>query len=214
MPMLARCCAWLCPCRAPCPGLLDCEAEDAVLRAYSRRDGESPRFVADLRRCRCVAVYDGDTITVLARLGRRGSPFRFNVRLRRIDAPEMSEGAPAVESRDALRALLLNKPVTLSDVGTEKYGRVLATVRCRGVDASEHMLRRGLAVRYDGGTKGVPVEDDRAFAVGDRVRVTRGTFEGKTGVVERVTPQKAAVRIGGDRASPRLLPKASLLKKR
>ena len=195
---MLRCLAFLCPCRAPCPGCIDCEAEDLVLKTY---DGDAvERFVPDIRRGRCVAVYDGDTITVIARQGRRGAPRKFRVRLRRIDAPEMSEGAPAVASRDALRRLLLNKPVTLSDVGTEKYGRVLANVRRRGVDASDFMLEAGLAVRYDGGEKGVAVDD--AFAVGDAVRVTGGALAGRRGVVERVTPKKATVNIRGERPRP------------
>ena len=50
---MLRCLAFLCPCRAPCPGCIDCEAEDLVLKTY---DGDAvERFVPDIRRGRCVA---------------------------------------------------------------------------------------------------------------------------------------------------------------
>ena len=62
------------------------------------------------------------------------------------------------------------------------------------------MLEAGLAVRYDGGKKGVAVDD--AFAVGDAVRVTGGALAGRRGVVERVTPKKATVNIRGERPRP------------
>lgn len=209
---LQKCLACLCPCASPCPALCDCEAEDLVLASYDPK--EKPAFVPALRRARCVKVYDGDTITVLAREGGRGRARKFRVRLRGIDAPEMSEGAPAIASRDALRALVLDRPVNLLDIGTEKYGRVLARVLCRGVDASEFLLGQKLAVPYFGGTKGVPPpragappssRSAPALAVGDAVTVATGKHAGKRGVVARLTPQKASVRVDGAAGSPRLL---------
>jgi endonuclease YncB( thermonuclease family) len=50
---------------------------------------------------------------------------------------------------------VLGKPVRLSALDTEKYGRLLAHVHVDGVDGplSDWMLARGLAVPYDGGRK-------------------------------------------------------------
>ena len=50
----------------------------------------------------CARRYDGDTITVAARLRRKGKPYLFRVRLARIDSPEMRGNDKAV--RDSHRA--------------------------------------------------------------------------------------------------------------
>lgn len=116
------------------------------------------RFIPEVRRARVVSIYDGDTITVAARLKGRSAPFLFKVRLQGIDAPEIRGGSAeekqsALVARDFLRERALNKPVTLGNVETEKYGRLLASVKLRGKDLSQLMLERGYAQPYDGGTK-------------------------------------------------------------
>ena len=130
--------------------------EDAKLRKCTASN--TLRFVPDVQRAKCVSVYDGDTITVAARPSRRGQPYLFKVRLAGIDAPEMRGGSAAekeaaIAARDYLRERICNKCVTLSNVETEKYGRLLCTVKHRGKDVSRLLLDRGFAVPYDGGTK-------------------------------------------------------------
>jgi len=139
-----------------CSTCIDDACEDRRLKNCT--DKNCRKFVPDVTRCRVVSVYDGDTITVAAREGRRGMPRLFKVRLAGIDAPEIRGGSgaekqAAIEARDFLRGNLLNKCVTLSDVKLEKYGRLLATVSHKGNDVSQMLLNRGYAVPYDGGTK-------------------------------------------------------------
>lgn len=71
---------------------------------------------------------------------------------------------------------------------------------------SQKLLEMKLVVVYLGGTKGV-APPKALVAVNDVVSVTSGSFEGRRGVVERVTPRKASVRLRGDprSAPPRLL---------
>lgn len=93
---------------------------------------------------RVVAVHDGDTLTVL-----RGDR-RIRVRLRDIDAPEL--GQPfGQNARRSLSELCFGKQAVLEPSGRDRYRRVLARVRCDGVDANREQVRRGLAwifVRY------------------------------------------------------------------
>ena len=58
-----------------------------------------------------------------------------------------------MKSREALKKLILNKCVTLYDVKTEKYGRILAEVYLDGLHINKWMLENKLAEPYDGGTK-------------------------------------------------------------
>lgn len=121
-------------------------------------------FVPPVTAGRVVKVYDGDTITLAAMIPCVShGPFKFSVRLRGIDTPEMKtkdedEREAAVIARDALASLIGGKTVRLEDVGTDKYGRLLADVRLPGDSASlsEWMIEQRYAVMYDGGTKHRP----------------------------------------------------------
>ena len=121
-----------------------------------------PTFVPPLRTARVVKVYDGDTITVATQVPGLAdrTVFKFSVRLRGIDTPEMrgstpSEKTAAIAARDALRARIMGRDVELGDVGTEKYGRLLCNVHCDGVHLNQWLVEQGHAVPYDGGTKAV-----------------------------------------------------------
>lgn len=90
-----------------------------------------------------VGVSDGDTIKVL---GNDRSHYR--VRLSQIDAPE-SKQAFGSKSKQALASICFGKRAVLSKEGVDHYGRVIARVKCDGVDAQSHMVRSGMAWVYD-----------------------------------------------------------------
>lgn len=129
--------------------------------------GDTTPFVAPIECGRVIKVYDGDTITVASRLSMPGSPlYRFQIRLDGIDTPELkgkteSEKEIAILARDKLSKKILGKWVTLENVKQEKYGRVLAEVwyendKGRTLCVNEWLVKKRLAVRYDGGTKKAP----------------------------------------------------------
>ena len=109
-----------------------------------------------------IKVYDGDTITIASRLPYLGSPlYRFSVRLNGLDCPEIKskneyEKDCAHLAKKEVTDLCLNKIVFLKNVQTEKYGRVLADVYVGELHLNEHLLKKRLAVAYDGGTKICP----------------------------------------------------------
>ena len=116
----------------------------------------SEPFVPDLKGGKVVKVYDGDTITVASFI--YGKRYRFSVRLNGIDSPELKGGSAeqkhqATISREALSDLIMNKIVTLKNVTTEKYGRILADVFLGDLDVCKWMLDAGHACVYHGGTK-------------------------------------------------------------
>jgi endonuclease YncB( thermonuclease family) len=115
-------------------------------------------FLPEITSCKVVKVYDGDTITIATQLQGLEPFYRFSVRLRGIDSPEIKghsekEKAAAIVSRDALSNLVFNKRVMLQNIGTEKYGRLLADVHYGEIHINQWMLDNKLAVPYDGGTK-------------------------------------------------------------
>lgn len=103
-----------------------------------------------------VKVYDGDTITVVAKLKLDGSPYyKFSVRLNGIDTPEMRgpDRDKAVLARDALSSLVLHKIVRLENVKTEKYGRLLADIYVDEIHVNSWLIQEGYAKPYFGGKK-------------------------------------------------------------
>ena len=116
-------------------------------------------FVPPVSRGKVIKVYDGDTITIASKLPYIDSViYRFSVRLIGIDAPEI-KGSTDIEkklakvSRDALHKLIFGKIVRLENVGTEKYGRLLANVYLDDINISKWMIQNGYAIAYNGGRK-------------------------------------------------------------
>jgi endonuclease YncB( thermonuclease family) len=93
---------------------------------------------------RVVHVSDGDTLTVL--VDRK----QVRVRLDSIDAPEL--GQPfGKRSQQSLAELCGAKAAHVVDKGPDRYGRIIGSIVCGGVDANAEQVRRGMAwvfVRY------------------------------------------------------------------
>jgi endonuclease YncB( thermonuclease family) len=119
-------------------------------------------FKPQISVAKVIKVYDGDTITIATPVQFEGSPmYRFSVRLRDIDCPELRtknevEKACSKIAKQVMVDQVLGKMVTLTDVDYDKYGRVLANVLLNGVNITDVLMRRNLAVVYDGGTKKCP----------------------------------------------------------
>jgi len=124
-------------------------------------------FVVPINRGKVIKVFDGDTITIASKISIPDSPiYRFQIRLEGIDSPEMktnddSEKEMAVIARDELSKKILGKWVELENINTEKYGRVLAKVMCKSDSGkmeciNDWMIKKRLAVPYNGGTKQTP----------------------------------------------------------
>jgi len=124
---------------------------------------DTVEWVFPITEGQVIKVYDGDTITIAARLPYDASPvYRLSVRLNGIDTPEIKtknaeEKEVAKQARDYLASLILYQTVSLRNVQTEKYGRILADVYLGEVCMNERMVEQRFAVRYDGGTKQKPI---------------------------------------------------------
>ena len=121
------------------------------------------KFIPDLIHAKVIKVYDGDTITVAARLlNGNNKIYKWTVRLDGIDTPEMNskdenEKRLAQIAKDALQNRLLlsenNKTVQLKQIKYDKYGRILAKVYFGNECINDWMLNEKYAVEYHGGTK-------------------------------------------------------------
>jgi len=112
-----------------------------------------------------LSVIDGDTFEARVRVW-FGQEITTLVRTRGFDAPELharcaEEKRGALEARDELARLLALGPVSIADLGVDKYGgRVDASVyveELAGAPPSpiaDIMLAAGLARPYEGGKRG------------------------------------------------------------
>jgi micrococcal nuclease len=120
-------------------------------------------FVPQLTEGIVVKVYDGDTITIVSKLPYDSSPlYKFSVRINNVDCPEIKgseddEKQCAKIAKQRVTDLILNKRIEVRNIGTEKYGRVLADVLVDGQDIGTLLVNERLALRYNGGTKQRPV---------------------------------------------------------
>ena len=137
--------------------VIEKELEPKKIRIIKWED--TTAFTIPITGGQVIKVYDGDSITIAAYLPIEKSPlFRFSVRLNGIDTPEIKgknedEKAAAKDARDALSNLILHKEVILKNVGTEKYGRILADVYLDDLCINDWLIKEQYAVKYDGGTK-------------------------------------------------------------
>ena len=95
--------------------------------------------------CLVVGVADGDTLKI-----RCGEPSRYeqiSVRLSAIDAPEKAQPF-GDRSKRALSELCFGQKAAIRPVSTDRYGRTVADVQCRGRDAGTEQIRAGMAWVY------------------------------------------------------------------
>jgi len=148
-----------------CLALISCWFSNKYSYLTNIEYKDTKPFVVPIQFGKVVKVYDGDTITIAAKLPdtKNSELYRFQVRLNGIDSPEIKGGSEhekelAKNSRDELSKLIMGKIVELKNVSTEKYGRILADVYYGDLNVCEWMLKNGYAVKYDGGTKHRPEE--------------------------------------------------------
>jgi micrococcal nuclease len=116
--------------------------------------------------CKCIKVYDGDTITVAFKpfydedsQSGDNTIYKYNIRLSGIDTPEirtknLDEKKKGLEIRDTLREKILDKLVIIKCSGFDKYGRLLAFVYDENnSNINQWLIDNGFAYNYSGGTK-------------------------------------------------------------
>jgi endonuclease YncB( thermonuclease family) len=121
-------------------------------------------YYHNITYCKCVKVYDGDTITICTGINEPDVFYRFSVRLMGIDAPEIKGGGNnekqlAIIARDKLRKKILGKIIRLEIIKQpEKWGRILAIVYLDDENICQWLLNNGLAIPYEGKTKIKPTQ--------------------------------------------------------
>jgi len=107
---------------------------------------------------RVVAVADGDTVLVRARIW-LGQDVETRIRLEGVDAPELKgkcdvERRLAVKARDFVAARIEGRTVKLFHIQYGKYaGRVVARIRDAEGDLSDAIIKAGLGRAYAGGKR-------------------------------------------------------------
>ena len=106
-------------------------------------------------QAKCVAVYDGDTCRIV--FVYNGVLIKWSLRLIGINTPEIKDKDPetvkkAIDSREFLKSLILNKIITVKINGFEKFGRLLGTVYLKqddkDININKLMIDRGYAVSF------------------------------------------------------------------
>jgi endonuclease YncB( thermonuclease family) len=126
------------------------DARPLRLRRPKLAVGLAVAVVATLAGClpqdsfegRCVKVYDGDTIEVMA-----GGPRSVRVRLHAIDSPEKGQPFSNVATKRT-RELVEGKRVRVEVRDRDQYDRLVARIYIDDRDLSEQLISEGLAWHY------------------------------------------------------------------
>jgi endonuclease YncB( thermonuclease family) len=120
-------------------------------------------FANEVKECKVVDVYDGDTCKVCFAMG--GGFYKFAVRMlgynthemkqKRDDPQAASNKASAIAARDYLRGLVLGKRVFIQCQEQDKYGRILGRIYldhtlAPSVCVNDMMLTSGHGFAYSG----------------------------------------------------------------
>jgi len=121
---------------------------------------------------KCVHVYDGDTCHIVFKMPNSNEYYKWIIRIIGIDTPELksknaNEKKAAIEARDFIRNLILDKIIMVECLDFDKYGRLLGelyiddnTSLTSLYPLSKLMIEKGYAKAYDGGTKAGFIELD------------------------------------------------------
>lgn len=96
---------------------------------------------ADTINGKVVAIADGDTITVLQKRQ------QHKVRLAEIDTPEKKQPY-GNKAKQALSDMVFGKTVTVKQVDTDRYGRIVGKVYLDGLYVNAEMVKNGHAWVY------------------------------------------------------------------
>ena len=137
----------------------DLHVDQNAHQSSSTRAGFSGPMASEV-----LQIVDGDTFKARLQIW-FGQEITTSIRVRGFDAPEVKGKCPeetkaAAEATQMLRDILASGPVTLHDIGPDKYfGRVVASVHVTlkdGVetDVAQMMIAAGMGRPYNGGTRG------------------------------------------------------------
>jgi len=140
--------------------LINWDLVDNKIKSFSL-DGE-------IKKGKCVNVYDGDTIKVVFPI--HNKLYRWNCRLLGVDTPEIRtknkvEKKMGYKVRDKLREKILNKMIFIKCNEFDKYGRLLAEVylenefhigggnNALNTSVNKWLIDNEYAFEYNGGKK-------------------------------------------------------------
>lgn len=125
---------------------------------------DAPQWLPDIKYGVVTHVYDGDTFHLVS-IPKNGDGkwYKFVIRLRGIDTPELNipeQKEKGLEAKQALIDMMLTEVVMLTKIDKDKYGRILADVwkynkekRMFAINVTNELINKGLGKRYYGGKK-------------------------------------------------------------
>lgn len=98
--------------------------------------------------CLVVGISDGDTLTARCPTQDAVHPYQqVKVRIHAIDAPESRQDF-GQRSKESLSDLCFKTWAKIKHEDTDRYGRTVASVECRGKDVAAHQVSEGMAWVY------------------------------------------------------------------
>lgn len=130
-------------------------------------------FIPDIKYGKVVKIYDGDTITIVSYIPKYNKLYKFKIRLARIDCPELQtknkieKKISKLAREEVINVVGINAIITLKNIKIDKYGRLLADIyNKKNICINDHLLKKRLAIKYNGGTKNIPKNWEKYYING------------------------------------------------
>ena len=132
--------------------------EKKHINNLNKFDDKTPEFTLNgiTTLAKCTKCYDADTVHLV--IPYNNKYYRWTCRLEEIDSAEIksknkAEQLHAIKSRDYLKNLILNKIIHVKCGKFDKYGRLLVYITIDNININNHLVEKGYAYKYKGGTK-------------------------------------------------------------
>lgn len=115
-------------------------------------------FVPPIKYGKVIDVINGNTIMIATTLSYDETYYKFTIKIKNIICPNLksnndSERLCGIIAKDFLKDILLNKIVSISDISTDSYGKILAYLKTDDLYINDLLINENLAIEYHGGKK-------------------------------------------------------------
>ena len=115
-------------------------------------------FLPPIKYGKVIDVINGNTIVIATTLSYDETYYKFTIKIKNIICPNLKsknhdERICGIIAKDFLKDMLLNKIVSITNLSSDSYGKILADVNTDGLHINNLLMDENLAIEYHGGKK-------------------------------------------------------------
>ena len=115
-------------------------------------------FLPPIKYGKVIDIINGSTIMIASTLSYDDTYYKFIIKMKNIICPNIksknvNERLCGIIAKDFLKDILLNKIVSITNILSDSYGKILADVIADDLHINNLLINENLAIEYNGGKK-------------------------------------------------------------